>query len=67
VWVYPATSNVLKECRMNAIAHYIGVRRETTFLIRGEQANSRIVHGGRAEKGISAATVVVGAEDVPGR
>ncbi len=31
VWVYLATSNVLKECGMNSIAHYIGVRRETTF------------------------------------
>ena len=32
VWVYPATSNVLvKECGMNSIAHYIGVRRETIF------------------------------------
>jgi hypothetical protein len=31
VWVYPATSDVLKECGMNDIAHYIGVRRETIF------------------------------------
>jgi hypothetical protein len=31
VWVYPATSDVLKECGMNNIAHYIGVRRETIF------------------------------------
>ncbi len=31
VWVYPATSNVLKECGMNSIAHYIDVRRETIF------------------------------------
>ncbi len=29
VWVYPATSNVLKECGMHDIAHYTGVRRET--------------------------------------
>ena len=31
VWVYPSTSNVLKECGMHSIAHYIGVRRETIF------------------------------------
>jgi hypothetical protein len=31
VWVYPATSNVLKECRMHSIAHYIDVRWETIF------------------------------------
>ncbi len=31
VRVYPATSNVLKECGMNSITHYIGVRRETIF------------------------------------
>ena len=31
VWVYPATSNVLKECVMKTIAHYIGVRWETIF------------------------------------
>ena len=29
VWVYPATSDVLKECGMHSISHYIGVRRET--------------------------------------
>ncbi len=37
------------------------------FLVRGRSANSRLVHGGRAEKGIGAVTVVVGAEDVPGQ
>ena len=26
-----ATSDVLKECGMNSIAHYIGVRREAIF------------------------------------
>ena len=33
VWVYPATKDVLKECGMHsiAIAHYIGIRRETIF------------------------------------
>jgi hypothetical protein len=31
VWIYPATSDVLKECGMNSIAHYIGVRREKIF------------------------------------
>ncbi len=31
MWIYPATSNVLKECGMKFIAHYIGVRRETIF------------------------------------
>ena len=31
VWVYPATCDVLKECGMHSIAHYIGVRRETIF------------------------------------
>ena len=31
VWVYPATSNVLKECGMHTISHYIGVRQETIF------------------------------------
>ena len=31
MWVYPATSNVLKECVMKTIAHYIGVRWETIF------------------------------------
>jgi hypothetical protein len=31
VWVYLATSNVLKECGMHSIAHYIGVRREMIF------------------------------------
>ena len=29
VWVYPATSDVLKECGMHTITHYISVRRET--------------------------------------
>ena len=31
VGVYPATGDVLKECRMHSILHYIGVRRETIF------------------------------------
>ncbi len=31
MWVYPATSDVLKECGMNSIEHYIGVRQETIF------------------------------------
>jgi hypothetical protein len=31
VWVYPATEDVLKECGMHPISHYIGVRRETIF------------------------------------
>ncbi len=31
MWVYPATCNVLKECGMHSIAHYVGVRRETIF------------------------------------
>ena len=31
VWVYPATEDVLKECGMHSILHYIGVRRETIF------------------------------------
>ncbi len=31
VWVYPATDNVLKECEMHSILHYIRVRRETIF------------------------------------
>ena len=31
VWVYLATSNMLKECGMYSIAHYDGVRRETIF------------------------------------
>ncbi len=31
MWVYLATSNVLKECGMKSIAHYIGVRQETIF------------------------------------
>ena len=29
VWVYPATSDVLKECGLHTIGHYISVRRET--------------------------------------
>jgi len=31
VWVYPATEDMLKECGMHSILHYIGVRRETIF------------------------------------
>ena len=31
VWVYPATEDVLKECGMHFILHYIGIRRETIF------------------------------------
>ena len=31
VWVYPATEDVLKECGMNPISHYIAVRQETIF------------------------------------
>jgi hypothetical protein len=31
VWVYPATEDVLKECGMHSIPHYIGIRRETIF------------------------------------
>jgi len=31
VWVYPATEDVLKECGMHSISHYIGVRRATIF------------------------------------
>jgi hypothetical protein len=31
VWVYPATEDVLKECGMHSISHYIGIRRETIF------------------------------------
>ncbi len=31
MWVYPATSDVLNECGLNSIAHYIGVRWETLF------------------------------------
>ncbi len=31
VWVYPVTSDVLKECGRNSIAHYIGIRQETIF------------------------------------
>ena len=30
-WVYSATGNVLKECGMHSIAHYIDVWRETIF------------------------------------
>ena len=29
VWVYPASSDMLKECRMHTIKHYISVRRGT--------------------------------------
>ena len=29
VWVYPATGNVLKECGMHSISHYIDIRQET--------------------------------------
>ena len=29
MWVFPATSDVLKECGMHTIMHYIGVRWET--------------------------------------
>ena len=31
MWVYPATSDVLKECRMHSIVHYIDVRWKTIF------------------------------------
>jgi hypothetical protein len=31
VWVYPATEDVLKECGMHSIPHYISVRRKTIF------------------------------------
>jgi hypothetical protein len=31
MWVYPQSNNMLKECRMQSISHYLGVRRETTF------------------------------------
>ena len=31
VWVYPDTEDVLKECGMHSISHYIGVRWETIF------------------------------------
>jgi len=31
VWVYPATDDVVKECGMDSISHYIGIRRETIF------------------------------------
>ena len=31
VWVYPATEDVLKECGLHSIPHYLGVRRETIF------------------------------------
>jgi hypothetical protein len=31
VWVYPATEDVLKECGMHSILHYIGIRQETIF------------------------------------
>jgi len=31
VWVYPATEDVLKECGMHSILHYIGIRREMIF------------------------------------
>ena len=37
------------------------------FSVCGKQANPRLVYGKRAEKGIGTATVMVGAEDVPGR
>ena len=29
VWVYPCSKDVLNECRMRTITHYIGVRRNT--------------------------------------
>ena len=45
VWVYPAKEDVLKECGMHPISHYIAVRQETIFLC-GRSANSRLVHGG---------------------
>jgi hypothetical protein len=31
VWVYPSTGDLLKECGMHSIAHYIDVRWETIF------------------------------------
>ena len=31
VWVYPAKEDVLKECGIHPISHYIAVRRETIF------------------------------------
>ena len=31
VWVYPATSNILKECAMNPIAHYTTVSKSIDF------------------------------------
>jgi hypothetical protein len=30
-WVYPHSNNVLKECKMGTISHYIDVRRSTIF------------------------------------
>jgi hypothetical protein len=30
-WVYPCSNNVLKECRMGTILHYIDIKRNTIF------------------------------------
>jgi hypothetical protein len=31
MWVYPQSNNILRECGMQTISHYLDVRRETIF------------------------------------
>ncbi len=51
VWVYPATSNVLKECGMHNIAHYIGVSRETIFRYVVNRPIHKSCTGGERRRG----------------
>ena len=51
VWVYPATEDVLKECGMHSILHYIGVRRETIFRFVVDRPKLKMCMEGERRRG----------------
>ena len=63
MWVYPATSNVLKECGMHTIQHYINVLRQMIAKYVGLQHLCGMP-GGSPNMLFGAQVLVVGAENV---
>jgi hypothetical protein len=53
IWVYPATEDVLKECGMHPISHYIGVRRETIICYVVDRPIHNLCTAGERRRGLA--------------
>jgi L-rhamnose mutarotase len=51
-WVYPQSTDVLQECGINTILHYIDIRRNTIFQYVLDQPNYDTCREGEQQRGL---------------